>query len=74
MDEDIEQFYLDNSDKVYSFIYLLVRHKETAEDLTQETFYKAIKSFKHFNNQSSVLTWLLKIARNVIMIILEEKE
>jgi len=65
MEEDVEQFYLDNSDTVYRFIYLLVRHKETAEDLTQETFYKALKSFNHFNHQSSVLTWLLKIARNV---------
>lgn len=65
MGEDVEQLYLDNSDSVYRFIYLLVRHKETAEDLTQETFFKAIKSFENFNNQASVLTWLLKIARNV---------
>lgn len=65
MEVDMEQFYLDNSDAVYRFIYLLVRHKETAEDLTQETFYRAIKNLNHFNNQSSVLTWLLKIARNV---------
>jgi RNA polymerase sigma-70 factor (ECF subfamily) len=65
MEVDLEQFYLDNSDTVYRFIYVLVRHKETAEDLTQETFYKAIKSLNNFNNQSSVLTWLLKIARNV---------
>lgn len=65
MEEDVEKLYNDNSDSVYRFIYLLVRHKETAEDLTQETFYKAIKSFKHFKYQASVLTWLLKIARNV---------
>ena len=65
MEVDFEQCYLEQSDKVYRFIYLLVRHKEIAEDLTQETFYKALKSFHLFNKQASVLTWLLKIARNV---------
>ncbi|MFS0781722.1 RNA polymerase sigma factor [Bacillus sp. 1P06AnD] len=65
MNEDIERMYIDNSDAVYRFIYLLIRHKETAEDLTQETFYKAVKSMNKFNYRSSVLTWLLKIARNV---------
>lgn len=65
MKEDVERLYIDNSDAVYRFIYFLVRHKETAEDLTQETFYKAIKNINNFNNQASVLTWLLKIARNV---------
>ncbi|WP_019414900.1 RNA polymerase sigma factor [Paenisporosarcina sp. TG20] len=65
MVSNVEQLYLDYSDRVYRFIYLLVRHKETAEDLTQETFYKALKSYSQFNHQSTVLTWLLKIARNV---------
>ena len=65
MEVNVELLYLDNSDAVYRFIYLLVRHKETAEDLTQETFLKAYKNLNHFNNQSSLLTWLLKIARNV---------
>jgi len=65
MGDEIERLYLDNSDAVYRFIYLLVRHKETAEDLTQETFYKAFKSLNTFNNEASVLTWLLKIARNI---------
>lgn len=65
MEDAIEQLYLENSDRVYRFIYLLIRHKETAEDLTQETFYKAFKNLKSFNHQSSVSTWLLKIARNV---------
>lgn len=65
MEEDLEQLYLDHSDSVYRFIYFLVRHKETAEDLTQETFLKAFRSLKEFNKQASFLTWLLKIARNV---------
>lgn len=65
MEEEIERLYLDHSDQVYRYIYLLTRHKENAEDLTQETFYKAYKNWNSFNHQSSVSTWLLKIARNV---------
>ena len=62
---EIEQLYEQHSDRVYSYIYFLVRHKECAEDLTQETFYKAYKGLDSFNNQASIKTWLLKIARNV---------
>lgn len=62
---EMEQLYSEHSDRVYSFIYLLVRHRECAEDLTQETFYKAYKGLNNFNQQASTATWLLKIARNV---------
>lgn len=62
---EMEQLYRGYSDKVYSYIYFLVRHRECAEDLTQETFYKAYKGLDTFNKQASTITWLLKIARNV---------
>lgn len=65
MEDQLEQLYRDHSDRVYRYIFLLIRHKENAEDLTQETFYKAFKNLNSFNHQSSVSTWLLKIARNV---------
>ena len=62
---EMERLYKEHSDRVYSFIHFLVRHKECAEDLTQETFYKAYKGLDTFNKQASPATWLLKIARNV---------
>lgn len=62
---EMEQLYREHSDRVYSYIYLLIRHRECAEDLTQETFYKAFKGLEAFNKQASTATWLLKIARNV---------
>ena len=43
---------------------MLNRQKELAEDLTQETFYRAFKNIHSFNKQASMSTWLLKIARN----------
>lgn len=74
MEEEIEQLYLEYSDRVYRYIFLLIRHKENAEDLTQETFYKAFKNLKSFNHQSSISTWLLKIARNVTYDFLRRKK
>ncbi len=61
----MEQLYREYSDRVYSYIWMLVRHKQTAEDLTQETFYRAYKGYDNFNQQSTIPTWLLKIARNI---------
>lgn len=63
--EEVEQIYMEHSDRVYRYIYLLVRNKENAEDLTQETFYRAYKNLHTFNKQASTSTWLLRIARNV---------
>ena len=36
-----------------------------AEELTQETFYQAIRSFSKFRGECHVKTWLLQIAKNV---------
>lgn len=40
-------------------------HPEDAEDLTQETYVRAIGSIHRFNGTSSARTWLLSIARRV---------
>ena len=65
MDEEVERLFIAHNKTVYRYIYWLVKNKETAEDLTQDTFYKAFKNLHKFQGQSSESTWLLKIARNV---------
>ena len=64
MEQSLEQLYVEYSDRIYRYIFLQVRQKELAEDLTQETFYRAFKNIHTFNKQASMSTWLLKIARN----------
>ncbi|MDN4517442.1 RNA polymerase sigma factor SigC [Mycolicibacterium austroafricanum] len=39
----------------------------TADDLTQETFLRAIASLPRFSGRSSARTWLLSIARRVVV-------
>ncbi|WP_203247198.1 RNA polymerase sigma factor [Sporosarcina beigongshangi] len=64
MEQSEESIYLEHSDRIYRYIFLQVRQKELAEDLTQETFYRAFKNLHTFQKQASLSTWLLKIAKN----------
>ena len=64
MEQSLEKLYVEYSDRIYRYIFLQVRQKELAEDLTQETFYRAFKNIHTFNKQASLATWLMKIARN----------
>lgn len=49
---------------IYNLIYRLVGDMEEAADLTQETFVAAYRSFDAFRGESSVYTWLYRIAIN----------
>ena len=53
---------------VYRYIYFRVRHKETAEDLTQTVFLKAWEKMRDFEERGVViLSWLYTIARNQVI-------
>lgn len=53
--------------KIYNFIYYKTWHQETAEDLTSQTFFKALKAIKKFNpDKGNFSSWLYQIARNNI--------
>lgn len=53
---------------IFNFIYYKTHHKETAEDLTSETFTKAFKNFGSFDeNKGPVSAWLYRIARNTVI-------
>ena len=51
-------------DAVFNIVYRMVRNKQEAEDLTQETFIKAYNSINLFNEEYAFSTWLFKIATN----------
>lgn len=54
------------SDSLYSWALHKTSDKETAEDLVQETFLIAVKSFDRFKGDSSPKTWLFSILNNKI--------
>ena len=53
--------------KVYTSIYLIVKDKYIAEDITQEVFIKIIKTIKNnkYNEEGKFLPWMMRIAQNL---------
>ncbi|MDR2040299.1 MAG: sigma-70 family RNA polymerase sigma factor [Bacteroidales bacterium] len=49
---------------VYSLVIKILRHREDAEDFTQNIFVKAFLSLDKFRNESCFSTWLCRIAYN----------
>jgi RNA polymerase sigma-70 factor (ECF subfamily) len=50
--------------KIFNFILRQISDREEAEDLTQETFLNAYKSFPTFRGECKIHTWLCQIANN----------
>jgi RNA polymerase sigma-70 factor (ECF subfamily) len=50
---------------VFSLIYRMVRDRETAEDLAQETFVKVLNHVDRYRPEFKFSSWLFKIANNV---------
>ncbi len=62
---DIEKIYNENFILVYKFLICLTHNKEISEDLTQETFYRAIMNIDKFNGNCKMSVWLCEIAKNL---------
>ena len=61
----IEEIYEMYSRKVFLFLLSKTNNEDIAEELTQETFFQADQCIDRFKGNSSVLTWLCGIAKNV---------
>ena len=62
---DIDDIYKDYATIVFKFLISLCNDADTAEELTQETFYRAIKSAKRYDGTCKVSTWLCQIAKHL---------
>ena len=71
--QDMERIYSEHAKTVYKFLYTKTHDMDWAEELTQETFYRAIKSINTFNGSCKISTWLCQIAKHVWMQELEKK-
>lgn len=71
---EIDQLYLTYEKTVFRFLLSLTRNPQLAEELTQETFYQAIRSIPRFKGDSSVSTWLCQIAKNLWLQYLEKEK
>lgn len=60
----MDDIYIKYYKSVYNFLYKLTYDVELSEELTQETFYTAIKKINTLKNKESIRTWLYQIAKN----------
>ena len=61
---DIEKIYQEYFSVVYKYVLSISKDPLTAEEITQETFFKALKKIDKFRGESSVKVWLCQIAKN----------
>ena len=62
---DLERIYREYFTIVYCYILSLSKDATVAEDITQETFFRAMKKLDEFRGDSSVETWLIQIAKRL---------
>ena len=64
---NLEQFYKENYRIVYGYLYSLCGDRTWAEDLTSETFLKAISRIDSFDGKGKPSTWLCQIGKNLYL-------
>ena len=61
---NFEEIYEAYFKDVYLYTKSFVADKNVAEEITQETFFKALKSFQQFDGRKDIRAWLFTIAKN----------
>ena len=61
---DLEKLYYDYFSVVYRYILSISKDPLMSEEITQETFFKALKKIDEFRGDCNVRVWLCQIAKN----------
>ena len=61
----MEQVFREHFQTVYKYLFCLTRDAHWAEELTQETFYQALKSIKNYRGDCKISVWLCQIAKHL---------
>ena len=51
-----------NQDYIYTLTYSILKNREEAQEVTQDTFIKAYKNLAKYNEEAKLRSWLYKIA------------
>ena len=63
--QDIEKIYEEYFETVNKYLFCLTHNNDISEELTQETFYKAVKKIDTYKDECKISTWLCQIAKNL---------
>ena len=63
--DSFEEIYEKYYGKVYNYVYQMILHRQNAEDVVSETFFKAMRAYSRYDrSKGAVSTWLCEIAHN----------
>ena len=65
--EVIDYIVRKSGSQLYNVIFQLVKNREDAEDVLQETYIKMLRNIHNFRGESSIGTWLYRIATNTAL-------
>ena len=71
---EIKAYLLPHVDLIFRCACKLTRKSHDAEDLTQETFYSAIKNFSQLKDRDKAKNWLFSILKNLFLKDLEKNK
>lgn len=71
--EKVEELYKLYFKDIYRYMLAMAKNEHIAEEITQETFFKAIKNVEGFKGDCDVRTWLCQIAKNTYFSFLKKK-
>ena len=63
--QDMEQIYTQYFETVNKYLFCLTHNNDISEELTQETFYKAVKKIDTYKGECKMSVWLCQIAKNL---------
>lgn len=63
--QDIEKIYEEYFETVNKYLFCLTHSDNLAEELTQETFYRAVKKIDTYKGDCKMSVWLCQIAKNL---------
>jgi RNA polymerase sigma-70 factor (ECF subfamily) len=72
--EEFEEIYRLYFTDVWRYLLKLTHDENQAEEITAETFFRAMNAIDRFSGKSSLKTWLCAIARNIWLDQLREKK
>ena len=65
--QSMDEIYRDHAKAVYRYLLSLTHDDSLAEELTQETFYQAIRTVDRYDGSCKITTWLCSIAKNSLL-------
>lgn len=63
--QDIGEMYEEYFKTVYKYLFCLTHNEDISEELTQETFYKAVSKINTYRGKCKISVWLCQIAKNL---------